>query len=70
MTKLWKYVATKVEKTHSSRLRGRVGSNLGKINSWIANFVDPTIGFQLPKLSHPKDAWLAPPYMKTNSAKK
>lgn len=32
-------------------------SNIGKINSWLANSLDPTVGFQLVKFAHPKDAW-------------
>lgn len=54
--------------THS---HGRkMGIQVGKINSWLANFVDPTIGFQLAKFAHPKDAWdyLARLYVHNNLA--
>lgn len=47
-------------------------SSVGKINSWIANSVTPSIGNQLAKFDYPKDAWdyLARLYTQSNSARR
>lgn len=46
-------------------------SNIGKINPWIENSVDTTIGRQLVKFKQPKEAWeyLSCLYTQSNSAK-
>lgn len=65
---LWQIVSSNIEKPIA--MEGNWESNIGKINSWLANFVDPSIGFQLAKFAHPKDAWdyLARLYVQNNLA--
>lgn len=47
-------------------------ANLGKLNSWIANSVIPSICNQLAKFKYPKEAWdyLARLYTQPNVARK
>ena len=53
--KLWKFVSTKVEKPTNPNMEEEWESDIGKINSCLANSVDATIGFQLARFSYPKD---------------
>lgn len=54
--KSWEYVSTKVEKPTSAAMEEEWESDIGKINSCLANYVDPTVGFQLAKFTYPKAA--------------
>lgn len=62
----------KIEKPVDSTLQEEWESDIGKINSWLANSVDPTISFQLAKFACPKDAWDYLPrlYIQSNSTKR
>lgn len=54
--KLWRYISTKIEKPIEPDMEESEYDN-GNINSQLAKYVDPTIGFQLAKFAHLKDAW-------------
>lgn len=60
--KLWKFDASKVENPIDLDQVGRVGSQLGEINSWIASLLIAPLGFQWDYLAHL--------YVQTNSAKR
>ena len=56
--KLWKYVTTKIPTPDDKdNTFEEWEASVGKINSWIANSVIPSIGNQLAKFNYPKDAW-------------
>lgn len=67
--KLWKHISTKLKTAIDPVLEEEWESANGKLNSWLANFVDRTIGFQLAKFAHPKNVWdyLGGLYVQTNS---
>lgn len=69
--KLWRYISTKIEKPIETAME-ESEYDIGKINSQLAKYVDPTIGVQLAKFAHLKDAWdyLAHLYVQTKSAKR
>lgn len=69
--KLWKYVSAKLTAPDiRDQKYEEWESSVGKINSWNANSVTPSIGNQLAKFDYPKDAWdyLARLYTQSNSA--
>ena len=71
--KLWKYIATQVTQPDSKDTKFEEWeASVGKINSWIANSVTPSIGNQLAKFNYPKDAWdyLAKLYTQSNAARR
>lgn len=70
--KLWQYITGPVNA--AAKIDAKYEEyelDIQKINSWIANSVDPTIGKQLPKFKRPKEAWnyLSKLYTQSNSAK-
>ena len=71
--KLWKYITGKVTPLVEIDFKfEEYDADIGKINSRIANTMDPTIGKQLAKFKEPKEAWdyLSRLYMQINSAKR
>lgn len=56
--KLWKYVVSTIAQPDSKDSKYEEWEPaVGKINSWIANSVIPSIGNQLAKFDYPKEAW-------------
>ena len=71
--RLWKYVAKQITTPNSKDATFEEWeASVGKINSWIANSVNPSIGNQLAKFNYPKDAWdyLAKLYARSNVARR
>lgn len=71
--KLWKYIAKKIPiPAIKDTTFEEWEASVGKINSWIANLVAPSIGNQSAKFSYPKDAWdyLAKLYTQSNVARR
>ena len=69
--KLGKYVAQQIPTPDSKDATFEEWeASVGKINSWIANSVTPSIGNQLAKFNYPKASWdyLARLYTQSNAA--